>query len=76
MPERVKKLEGQVENVLSDLDKISVALEKLPNLEKLEKIGDNLQKITGILSQLVDAESNSGQSKSRDSGDGGKGYVA
>jgi predicted transcriptional regulator len=79
MPERVKKLEGQVENVLSDLDKISVALEKLPNLEKLEKIGDNLHKITGILSQLVDAEGNrdqSQESKGSPSGEGGKGYVS
>ena len=32
MPERVKKLEGQVDNVLSDLAKISISLEKLgPN---------------------------------------------
>jgi hypothetical protein len=79
MPERVKKLEGQVENVLSDLDKISVALEKMPNLEKLETIGDNLQKITGILSQLVNAEGNSGESqesKGSASSVGGQGYVS
>jgi hypothetical protein len=79
MPERVKKLEGQVENVLSDLDKISVALEKLPNLENLEKIGDNLQKITGILGQLVNAEGNSAQSQDPQGSagnEGGKDYVA
>jgi hypothetical protein len=54
-------------------------LEKLPNLQKLEKIGDNLQKITGILSQLVDAEGNSGQSqqpKGSACGNGGNGYVS
>jgi DNA-binding transcriptional ArsR family regulator len=79
MPERVKKLEGQVGNVLSDLEKIGACLEKLPNLQKLEKIGDNLQTITGILSQLVDAEGNSGQSqqfKGSSSADGGNGYVS
>lgn len=75
MPERVKKLEGQVENVLSGLEKINVSLEKLANLEKLEKIGDSLQKISGILGELFDVEGNKQGSKGLQGGDGGKGYT-
>jgi len=37
------------------LERIYAALEKLPNLERLEEIADNLQKLTGILSCLADA---------------------
>jgi len=71
MPERVKKVEAQVENILSDLDKLNSALEKLPNLEK---ITESLQKITGILSKLVDADGN--PSLEMPEGSGGKEYVS
>ena len=73
MPERVKKVEVQVENILSDLSKINVALEKLPNLAHLEKITESLQKITGILSKLVDADGS--VSAEVPKGCGGKEYV-
>jgi hypothetical protein len=67
MPERVKKLEGQVENVQSDLEKISVSL------LKLEKLGVDLGKVAEILVKLV------GDEEARQirevSGDGGRSYV-
>jgi hypothetical protein len=74
VPEKVERLERQVDNVISDLDKINAALEKLPNLEKLEKITESLQKITVILSRLVDLEGNGNSQAVKSSG--GKEYVA
>jgi predicted transcriptional regulator len=71
MPERVKKVEVQVENILSDLGKINVALEKLPNLEK---VAESLQKITVILSRLVDLEGEGAAYALK--GSGGKEYVS
>jgi len=56
------------------LGKINVALEKLPNLAHLEKITESLQKITGILSKLVDADS--GAFVEVPKGSGGKEYVS
>jgi len=47
MPGRVKKLEGQVGNVLCDLEKIS------GSIAKLEKLSFDLGKITEILNKLV-----------------------
>ncbi|MBE3116743.1 hypothetical protein IMZ68_06015, partial [Candidatus Bathyarchaeota archaeon] len=73
-PERVKKVEVQVENILSDLSKINIALEKLPNLAHLEKITESLQKITGILSRLVDLEGEG--AAHAPVGSGGKEYVS
>ena len=71
MPERVKKVEVQVENILSDLGKINVALEKLPNLEN---VAQGLQKITVILSRLVDLQGD--DAAHAPVGFGGKEYVS
>ena len=51
----VKNFEGQVSEVLVDLKRLSLALAKLENLDK---ICESLQKITGILSRLVDLDGN------------------
>jgi predicted transcriptional regulator len=67
MPERVKKLEGQVENVQSDLEKISVSL------VKLEKMGVDLAKVAEILVKLVDNEGACQVGKASEAG--GKSYV-
>lgn len=67
MPERIKKLEGQVDNALCDLEKIS------GSLVKLEKMGVDLAKVTEILGKLADLESGQG---SKGSVDGGKSYVS
>jgi hypothetical protein len=69
MPERVKKLEGQVDNVLTDLAKIS------GSLEKLEKMGCSLSQVAEALGKLVDFE-NSNQEQLKGSADGGKNYVS
>jgi hypothetical protein len=66
MPERVKKLEGQVDNVLTDLAKIS------GSLEKLEKMGYSLAKFAEALGKLTDFQSNQGIP----TGPGGKEYIA
>ena len=71
MLERVKKVEVQVENILSDLGKMNVALEKLPNLEN---VAESLQKITVILSRLVDLQGEG--SAHMPVGFGGKEYVS
>jgi len=55
VPEKVNKLEQQLTTTNAELERIYAALEKLPNLERLEEIADNLQKLTGILSCLADA---------------------
>lgn len=68
MPERVKKLEGQVGNVLCDLEKIS------GSLSKLEKIGYDLGKVADILGKLVAPEGS--QELARASAEGGKNYVS
>ncbi len=69
MPERVKKLEGQFDNVLVDLEKIS------SSLAKIEKLGGDLAKVAEVLGRLADSVESS-QDASRGSGDGGKSYVA
>ena len=74
MPERIKKVEVQIENILCDLRKISVALEKLPNLEHLEKLADSVQKIVGILGKLTSVEESA--SIEIPKGSGGKEYVS
>jgi hypothetical protein len=66
MPERVKKLEGQVDNVLIDLAKIS------GSLEKLEKMGYNLSKVAEALGKLTDFQTN----QELPTGLGGKEYIA
>jgi predicted transcriptional regulator len=68
MPERVKKLEGQIGNVLYDLDKIA------GSLAKLDKMGYDLAKVAEVLCKLVDSEGNPDEAKA--SFDGGKGYVS
>jgi predicted transcriptional regulator len=68
MPERVKKLEGQVGNVLYDLEKIS------GSLAKLEKLGYNLERVADALGKLVDFEGC--QDVAKASADGGMGYVS
>jgi len=55
VPEKVNKLEQQLSTTNAELERIYSALEKLPNLERLEEIADNLQKLTGILSCFADA---------------------
>ncbi len=72
----VKQFEGQVSEVMKDLKTLAVALGKLENLDKIR---DSLQTVSGILSQLVDAEGNSGQSqqpKGSISANGGNCYVS
>lgn len=68
----VKNFEGQVSEVMCDLKKLTVALSKLENLDK---IGESLQKVTGLLSSLFDVEGNR-QAVGEKAGDGGKGYVS
>ena len=68
MPERVKKLEGQFENVLCDLEKIS------GSLVRLEKMGCDLGRVAEILGRLVDSEATQGVSQG--SVDGGNSYVS
>ena len=66
----VKNFEGQVSEVMGDLKKLSVALVKLENLDK---IGESLLKITGILSQFVNLEGAAGAGAPK--GSGGSEYV-
>jgi hypothetical protein len=66
MPERVKKLEGQVDNVLIDLAKIS------GSLEKLEQMGCSLAKVAEALGKLTDFQTN----QEIPTGTGGKEYIA
>ncbi|HLN90203.1 MAG TPA: hypothetical protein VK253_09065, partial [Candidatus Binatia bacterium] len=73
MPERIKKVEAHVENILSNLDKINVALEKLPNLAYLENIVDSVQRIAGILGKLVEPDGSALIEVPK--GSGGKDYV-
>jgi hypothetical protein len=68
MPERVKKLEGQVGNVLIDLEKIS------GSLEKLEQMGCSLAKVADASGKLVDFESVKELAKTSDKGE--KSYVS
>ena len=68
MPERVKKLEGQVDIVLCDLEKIS------GSLTKLEKMGGDLSKLAEVLGKLVDFEANQVPAKSFTEGE--TGYVS
>ena len=66
MPERVKKLEGQFDNVLSDLEKI------FGSLTKLEKMGCDLGRVAEILGKLTELQVN----QELPSGAGGKEYIA
>jgi len=66
MPERVKKLEGQVDNVLTDLAKIS------GSLEKLEKMGYSIAQVAQALGKLTDFQT----SQELPTGSGGKEYIA
>ncbi|MCW4003611.1 MAG: hypothetical protein NWE95_06850 [Candidatus Bathyarchaeota archaeon] len=68
MPERLKKLEGQMGNVLYDLEKIA------GSIAKLDKMGYDLAKVAEVLCKLADSEDNPDVSKA--SVDGGKGYVS
>ncbi len=70
MPERVKKLEGQVETALSDLERISVSLAKLENL------GGDLAKVADALGRLVGSLEGNTQEASKTSENGGKSYVS
>jgi hypothetical protein len=69
----VKNFENQVSLVMGDLEKLTVALSKLENLDK---IGESLQKITGLLSKLFDL-GGAGQSVAgAQKNSGGKDYVS
>ena len=67
----VKNFEGQVSEVMTEFRRLSCALAKLENLDK---ICDSLQRITGILSKLVDVEDNGNSQVVK--GSGGKEYVS
>jgi len=69
MPERVKKLEGQFDNVLCDLEKIS------GSLVKLEKMGCDLGKVAEILGKLVDFECCNDAQETKGFTNGGSRYV-
>jgi len=71
----VKNFGGQVSLVMGDLEKLSLGLVKLGNLDK---IVESLQKISGILVGLVDLGGNASAEeapKGLGSGSGGKEYV-
>ncbi len=68
MPERIKQLEGQMGNVLYDLEKIS------GSLSKLDKMGCDLAKVAEVLCRLVDSEGNQNMTKA--STNGGSSYVS
>ena len=68
MPERVKKLEGQMVNVIFDLEKIS------SNLTKLDKMGYDLARVAEVLCKLVDSEGNPDVAEA--SAAGGRSYVS
>jgi len=68
MPERVKKLEGQMGNVLYDLEKIA------GSLTKLDKMGYDIAKVAEALCKLADPEGSQGVAKA--SADGGNSYVS
>ena len=70
MPERVKKLEGQFDNVLSDLERI------LGSLRKLEKMGYDIAKVSEVLCKLANFGATEEEPKTLDGGAGGKGYVS
>ncbi len=72
----VKQFEDQVSEVMKDLKSLVTAFGKLENLDKIR---ESLQTVSGILSQLVDAEGNSGQNqqpKGSAGVNGGNGYVS
>ena len=68
MPERVKKLEGQFDNVLCDLERIS------GSLAKLEKMGCDLGRVADILGKLLNFEG--AQDLAKGSVNGGDSYVS
>jgi hypothetical protein len=69
MPERVKKLEGQVETALGDLERIS------GSLAKLEKMSGDLAKVADVLGRLAGSLEVGSQEGSKPSENGGKSYV-
>ena len=70
MPERVKKLEGQLENVQSDLKKISESLSKLEEMGVLD-----LAKVSQVLVKLLDYEAATLEAP-KSYANGGSEYVA
>ncbi len=72
---QMKPVNSQIDEVVVDLKRLADALSKLENLDKIR---DSLQTVSGILTQLVDAEaSGKGQSKgSQESNGGGNAYVS
>ena len=69
----VKNFECQVSEVVGDLKRLTVALSKLENLDK---IGESLLRITGILSRLVDLDGGASAEAVKGSESGGKEYVS
>jgi hypothetical protein len=69
----VKTLEGQVSEVMAEFKRLSCALVKLENLDK---ICDSLQRITGILTKLVELEGNAAVEASNSAKGGKNEYVA
>ena len=65
MPERVKKMEVQVENVLTDLARFQAAW-------RSEKMGYSLAKVAEALGKLTDFQTN----QELPTGPGGKEYIA
>lgn len=65
--------EGQVSEVMAEFKRLSCALAKLENLDK---ICDSLQRITGILSKRVGLEGNAAVETSHGAEGGKNGYVA
>ncbi len=68
MPERIKKLEGQMGNVLYSLEEISCCL------SKLDKMGYDLAKAAEVLCKLATSEVSLDVAKT--SADGGNSYVS
>jgi hypothetical protein len=70
MPERVKKLEGQVETALTNLERIS------GSLAKLEKMSGDFAKVADALGKLAGTLEGSAQEASKPTENGGKSYVS
>lgn len=67
----VKQFESQVGEVMCDLKKLALALGKLENLEQLQGIAADLQRIVGVLGLLSDLEG-----VRKPEGSGGRDYVS
>jgi predicted transcriptional regulator len=70
MPERVKKLEGQVETALTNLERIS------GSLAKLEKMSGDFAKVADALGKLAGSLEGGAQEATKASENGGKSYVS